>query len=130
MDDFPNDASTNGLYTVNGQPFQGINEDFADADWIRVNGLSRWHLYNVWFYSTEVRPRFTRLELLESSGEIVPRLTDRFPDLNEYRHEYSGSGPLFLNAAQTSRSGPTVLTSSFSQNPSTPLARAKMTLKR
>jgi len=101
MDDFPGDASTNGLYTVRDKPILGFNEDFDDVDWIRIEGLKPWHFYNVWFYSEEVRPSGTSLKLVDSSGELIDFLTSRFPARGEYQHTYLGGQSLFLEAART-----------------------------
>lgn len=92
MDDFPNDASTSGLYNVRDQPISGINEDFSDVDWIRVTDLKTWHFYNVWFYSSEVRPRSTSLRLVDARGDVIDFLTFGFPDRGEYQHTVTGSG--------------------------------------
>ncbi len=101
MDDFSNDASTNGLYTVRDKPILGINEEASDVDWIRVEGLKTWHFYNFWFYSEEVRPTYAPLKLVDGSGEVIETITLGFPVRAEYLHLHFGNEPLFLVAAGT-----------------------------
>ncbi|MEL7500492.1 MAG: hypothetical protein AAFN77_23065 [Planctomycetota bacterium] len=108
MDDFSNDITTTGQYSIRQTPMT-IRSDFAnDSDWILIDGLQRYFDYDIFLYLPEepLQPvsGFIGIDFYDSNGDEFESTGTQFRRIRRYRHDFE-SGSHFIGLTASPASG-------------------------
>ena len=108
MDDFADNISTTGRYSVLGAPIL-IRSDFVrDQDWIRVSGFERYTSYNLLSYPDPDLPSASnsQYDFYDTDGEFfTTAFAQSFPNTTVYYHA-AETGDVFVGFGTNFRSTP------------------------